>query len=80
MLRRDYKRPFRKLYQPGLQDRIGCAIPDGAIVRVTAGWGPFRAIETVEQPTQRGTCWKSSLAPVPHKLRTDGPCSLCQGR
>lgn len=60
-----YKRPIRKLYQPGWLDRSSCDIPPDSIVYVTESWGPFRAIETVEKPAIKGTCGRGSLVPVP---------------
>ena len=63
-----YKRPVRKLYQPAGYDWLGGGLADGiapgTVVRVTASWGPFRAIETCETPPVRGTCGKGSLRPI----------------
>ena len=63
-----YKRPIRKLYQPTGYDRLcgrlAAGIAPGAVVYVTASWGPFRAIATCDTPPVRGTCGKGSLRPV----------------
>lgn len=65
-----YKRPFRKLYQPGLHDRCmpvvlrgdPAGIPAGSIVSVIGRFGPFRCIE---KDGTKQNVWARALLPIP---------------
>jgi hypothetical protein len=72
-----YKRPMRKLYRPVGLDRFDAKhdIPPGTVVLVTASWGPFRGIVTLDGRTH-GSCGKGSLVPVPRPVHR---CVRCSG-